>query len=982
MLVQTILFCGSIYFGGTLDRLNQNSADILNERVINRKSYLENEMLQRWANLSSGAQAINTTVEAVLQEHNASFSQLSTDADLSVQALSAVSKELINLIRRNSTTGAFIILNGEGDIAYNGQTMEKACLYFRDLDPAYNSEDNSDLMVERAPSIITKQLGIPMDTGWQPHLTLTANKGEASSAFYYQPIVAAVQHPEIGSEDLGYWNLPFQLSENDREVITYSMPLISSGGVPYGVMGVEITTEYLQKLLPYDELTGEKKGSYLLGVGDGNSLNFQNVLSSGPVYKQLFGEQKTTTFERHSSYGNLYSAVQQSKERGVAYGCVQYFKLYNTNTPFEQQRWALIGVLEENTLFGFSKGLRGNMLMAFVVSLLIGGVCVVLTSGIFTRPIVALVRKVRQSNPRMPVKLERINIAEIDELANAIEKLSQDVADSASKLSQIIEMTSGSIGAFEYRGDSNQVFYTRRFFQMLGLEEQVSQDGYMDKALFCQKMCGLNGCVEEEHEEKGECLYRISRNRGETNWIRLKYIREESRTLGVVEDVSRDIMEKRKIEYERDYDILTNLLNRRAFHSILKEKFRHPENLRTAALIMMDLDNLKYINDTYGHDYGDQYIRYMADILREIIPPDAVLSRMSGDEFYAFLYGYSDKSQIRAIIDHLWHAIGTRSLELPDHSAFRIRASAGVAWYPDDSDAYEQLIRYADFAMYTVKNTTKGEFSEFDLTSYQKGSYLLHKKEELNKLIDGNLVEYHFQPIVDARTGEVFAYEALMRSQLDTLRSPMEILNLARSQSKMYQIERLTWFQSLHSFSRFIHVPKECKLFINSIANQRLSQQDERELERQYGDLLQRVVMELTENEHSGEDSLQQKQECVLRWNASLALDDFGSGYNSETMLLKLRPQYIKIDISIVHNVDRDENRLKLLQNLVSYSKERNILVIAEGVERSGEMEVLIQNGVDYMQGYYLGMPDRVPQEPSVEIQQQIREFSQKYIQK
>ena len=101
-------------------------------------------------------------------------------------------------------------------------------------------------------------------------------------------------------------------------------------------------------------------------------------------------------------------------------------------------------------------------------------------------------------------------------------------------------------------------------------------------------------------------------------------------------------------------------------------------------------------------------------------------------------------------------SIQTSTLELPNRPSFRIRASAGVAWYPKDSESYEQLIRYADFAMYSVKNMTKGRFAEFNITDYEKSAYLLHNSEELNRLIEEELLDYYFQPIVNARTGQVF----------------------------------------------------------------------------------------------------------------------------------------------------------------------------------------------------------------------------------
>lgn len=139
-------------------------------------------------------------------------------------------------------------------------------------------------------------------------------------------------------------------------------------------------------------------------------------------------------------------------------------------------------------------------------------------------------------------------------------------------------------------------------------------------------------------------------------------------------------------------------------------------------------------------------------------------------------------------------------LELPNKQKFRLRMSGGIAWYPDNTDDYTKLIKYADFAMYKVKKRGKGRYGEFDRESYFQDAYLLQNKEELNHLIEEELIEYYFQPIIDVKTGETFAYEALMRSRLDSIPTVYEILSLAKQESKLYEIERLTWFKSMESF--------------------------------------------------------------------------------------------------------------------------------------------------------------------------------------
>ena len=240
--------------------------------------------------------------------------------------------------------------------------------------------------------------------------------------------------------------------------------------------------------------------------------------------------------------------------------------------------------------------------------------------------------------------------------------------------------------------------------------------------------------------EPGTLYYRLPDANSRTLWMRLKLVADETRIIGVGTDVTQEMEERRRIEYERDYDVLTSLLNRRAYQRRMTELFEHPEHLKTAALIMLDLDNLKYVNDSYGHDCGDNYIRSTASLLLRSSPSRSIISRMSGDEFYVFHYGYEGEEDLRPLISTLEKELRQSTFQLPDGRSIRIRASAGVAWYPKDAQNFDELMLYADFAMYQVKNTVKGSLNEFDLATYQREAYMFRGREELNKLIEEELL--------------------------------------------------------------------------------------------------------------------------------------------------------------------------------------------------------------------------------------------------
>lgn len=969
MLVQAGIFLITIFGAGTIAQLENNSFAILNERVINRKNYLQNEMIQRWSNIRPTVDCVNKLTDEVLQDYGQNYTDIRFDGEAATEIIRRCADPLISMMRQNSVTGVFLILNGQdGEERKEGETQRKAGIYIRDLDPSSNSEDNSDLLLERAPSAITQDLGISLDSGWIPQFVMELNN---SAEYFYRPFQAAFRYPETSCTDLGYWSRPFYLNDGDAvSVISYSVPLVSRNGVPYGVLGVDIAIDYLRGQTPYAELAPDEKGGYLIAVDEngGEDLSFYNVVSSGPLLERLLGSKEMTSFERDPARDNSYRLTGGDSALGEVFGCIQYFDIYNTNTPFANERWALIGVMEGSELFSFSSHVKSSLFAAMLISLFIGGFSVFLTSSFLTRPIAALVKKVKNSDPSERVRLDKINVQEIDELSSAIELLSLHVADFASKLSQILELVDFPIAAFEYVKNSRQVFYTGRFYELFGLEPAKFRD--QSSELFIKNMEKIERNLESVSQNGEIRVYKIEEQGGSCRWVRIKFLEDEEKILGVAADITSEIIEKRKIEYERDYDSLTNLLNRRAFHAQLHEKFKQPDKLGTSALIMMDLDNLKYINDTFGHDYGDGYICAAANVLKKFIPYRALVARMSGDEFYVFLYGYPDKESVRGVIENIKAALMDASMALPDGKSFKLRASAGVAWYPDDTPFYEQLFRYADFAMYKIKNSTKGEFKEFDLASYQNESYLLHGKGELNKLIDEELVDYCFQPIVDVRTGKTFAFEALMRSKLPSLKSPQEILTLARSQFKLYQIERLSWFKAMKDVCEQKEAFGDCKIFINSIPNQVLSEEDFHNFEEKFSGNLDRLVVELTEGERESAEFTDKKKEYIKRWNGEIALDDFGTGYNGEAMLLTMIPDYVKIDMSIVRDVDTDHNRREILRNLVAYSHERNIKVIAEGVETEREMAALIEEGVDYLQGYYIGAPKRCPEMVEISLKE------------
>lgn len=377
LLLQACMFLGVLLFGGTLRQINQNAVDILNERVINRKNYLENEMIQYWSVLDESVEYVNSVTARMLAESGIAAGEIAANSKEANAILEEASQSLIDLLRRRNVSGAFLVLNGQDD-PYQTTGVEKSGIYFRDLDPLSNSANNTDLMLERAPSALTRKLGITMDINWNPQFEFPEGRSTVAYDFYYKPFRAALEYAGTDYSDLGYWSRPFRFSEGDIEVITYSVPLMDAQGAPYGVLGVEISVEHLKKLLPYDELAGDKTGSYVLTIRSGEEPAYENLVENGPIFQQITGSLEEIRFLPASLYEGGYKMESSCKTFQTVYGCIQYLQLYNTNTPFEQEQWALIGVLESRQLFGFAGKVRATILAGSLLSLVLGLLSVVI----------------------------------------------------------------------------------------------------------------------------------------------------------------------------------------------------------------------------------------------------------------------------------------------------------------------------------------------------------------------------------------------------------------------------------------------------------------------------------------------------------------------------------------------------------------------------------------------------------------------------
>lgn len=978
----------------SLTMLEEDTYGLLSERVSSRAGYLENDMVLRWSETGETAQKLSETVSSVLAKHGASAADIETASPLALEIIDSAADDVLSFVRRSEIDGAYFILIDGSQDGLSGEGPRRSALYVLDSNPDVTLENDSDLLLAACPISLAKRTDIALASSWEATLTMGANPDE--TAYYEKPLAAALEHPDAAVDDLGYWGLPVDIGSTGNRSITYSMPVKDEDGHVIGVFGIEVSVNRLVTFFPYRDLDEAGQGSYILAIGDESSSGLAGsavsgdrfslgVIASTGAVQNLYTDSNSLVVLADDR-GYLTASADDATGREAAVAASSVIKLYDSTSPFSSQQWYLVGLVPENTLFRASQSLETNLLVilgvSFGVGVLLAAVAAWFSSSRLRRLMgeVRGVGEARGVDPAERFVFRETGVREIDELADSISFFGSGLASAGQRLSRIMALSDHAVGAFEYNRKTGDITYTDRFFETLGaydfpgLPKGIAQRDLRRGTLSPEDFERLMDAYDPYAENDAQGAKIISLPHRE-RFLRFVVTDDaaEGSAFGIVEDVTYEIRTRRRIEHERDHDILTGLLNRRAFEQELAGIFARGD-LEFAAMGMLDLDNLKFMNDSFGHDWGDQYIQAAGAALQSVVREGDVCARISGDEFLVFVRSCTTEEEVAQRFEELRGHLSSAVIEAPDGRMLKVRGSIGVALYPQDASRYDQLRDYADFAMYTAKHYRKGELCFFEKRRYDTQSSLLDKREDLNKLLDEMLVDYHFQPIVDARTGTVFAYEALMRPLLKSFDSPAVVVDLARMQSKLYRIEQMTFFRSLSVFEER-DPGTGAKLFVNSIGTQSLSLEDEQDIERRFGSLLDRVVIEITEGDF-GRELFGYKESLARRWGSCLAIDDFGAGYNGDATLLELQAAFVKIDMSIVRGIDADVDRQDILRSLLGYAHDRNVRVIAEGVETEGELAAVIRLGVDYIQGFIVGKPSPTPSDAIAGMDEVIRNLN------
>lgn len=348
-----------------------------------------------------------------------------------------------------------------------------------------------------------------------------------------------------------------------------------------------------------------------------------------------------------------------------------------------------------------------------------------------------------------------------------------------------------------------------------------------------------------------------------------------------------------------------------------------------------------------------------ADTMLSALPEGALMARISEKEFRVFLPSSCGDPEATAHMlcekirsCRLINSFGTVVSE--EHP---LTVSIGICG-GDSLPAFK--IHGSSFALYEAVSDSSAEVKTFRPESYEKGKEDYYSLVKLSRLIEDNLFIYHFQPIVSAHTGDIVAYEALMRSDPSIGYGPLEILDLAEKRGRLYDIELATLRNSLKALSENQSIFEHRRLFINSIPSQLLSEEDFGSIVSDYGELLEKTVIEFTEHTEVSDSSLDCMKGRLKRSGMGLAIDDYGTGYSNTSNLMRYSPDFVKIDRSLIADIDKKPKIQTLVAGIIDFVHSTGGMALAEGVETIEEISTMINLSVDLLQGYYVSRPKPV----------------------
>ncbi len=528
-------------------------------------------------------------------------------------------------------------------------------------------------------------------------------------------------------------------------------------------------------------------------------------------------------------------------------------------------------------------------------------------------------------------------------------------------------------GVWDWYVKDGRVELSPRMTEILGYSDDAMPDNVRKwmKLIHPDDAVQLERTTEDCLRDGGtlSCEYRMRCHDGSYKWLLSRGIvvardarGEPVRMTGMITDISERKEADERIWHHANFDALTGLPNRRLFRDRLNREVVNAEREGSkVALMFIDLDRFKQVNDLLGHDAGDLLLKEAAQRITSCVRVSDTVARLGGDEFTIILTALGHLSHVEHLAQKLLDSL-SKPFKLNTESAY-VSGSIGVAIFPDDGTTSEELIRKADQAMYAAKHAGKNQFSYFTRSMDESAHLRLRLASELRSALARGQLEVHYQPVVDLRTGEIVKAEALLRWKHPRMGSvePSRFIPLAEESGMITDIGNWVFREAANCSRRWsANMKAPFQIAVNKSPLQFMSHSGESWLT-----YLERmnlpgaaISVEITEGMllHAADNVA----DTLLRYRDAgiqVAIDDFGTGYSSMSYLKKFDIDYLKIDQSFIRDITTDPTNQTIAESIIVMAHKLGLKVIAEGIETDEQRDLLVAAGCDYGQGYLFSQP-------------------------
>jgi diguanylate cyclase (GGDEF)-like protein/PAS domain S-box-containing protein len=462
---------------------------------------------------------------------------------------------------------------------------------------------------------------------------------------------------------------------------------------------------------------------------------------------------------------------------------------------------------------------------------------------------------------------------------------------------------------------------------------------------------------------QGEIWNRRKNGEEFAEWLTINTIFDENGKVHRRVSLFSDITVKKKADAliwtQANFDTLTNLPNRRLFGDRLEQgiKLAMREG-HSLALLFIDLDRFKEVNDTFGHHMGDELLKEAARRIISCVRDSDTVARLGGDEFVAILTELGDLSGIDMVANKIIDSLG-EPYQVGEDLSY-VTASIGITVYPDDAETAEDLLRNADQAMFSAKENGRNRYSYFTRHLQEEAQSRMRMVNDMHRALAVGEFSVYYQPVVDVITGCIVKAEALLRWEhpQQGYISPASFIPIAEETGAIHEIGNLVFKEAVQRLKQWRQdYDPAFQVSINKSPVQFMKESYEHEDWVGYLDQLglngDGLVIEITEGvvmklTSSINDKLLHLREAGVQ----VAIDDFGTGYSSLAYLKKFDIDYLKLDRSFVSNLESDTSDMVLSEAIVVMAHKLGFKVIAEGVETRAQHRILTEIGCDYAQGF------------------------------